>query len=87
MTLTIKEKAFLDESIAASEREVMKIVGTSDKTLAALENEAEAKTFWDNSKKLRDEFGKFETFRGYWAAMRAGLVSVYGFAKQRKKSA
>lgn len=82
-----KNRKFLNSTFESSAKEVARIVGTSDRTLAALETEVEAQAFWNNSPKLREEFKRFETFKGYWAAMRAGQMAVYGFGWKRKKSA
>ncbi len=80
-----KNKKFLDGAIEDATKEVMKRASTDDRALEQLATESEAKTFWDNSKKLRDEFGRLEAFLPYWRALRAKLPSFYGFGRQRKK--
>lgn len=80
-----KNKKFLDSAIESATQEVMKRASTDDQTLSKLENEAEAKALWESNGKLRAEFGKFETFRSYWKAVKAGRVAVYGFGRQQKK--
>jgi len=59
---------------------------TNDQRIRQLENEAEAKAFWDSNPNVREEFGTFGCFRGYWESARAGLPTAYGFGRRPKNS-
>lgn len=58
---------------------------TSDQQLRRLENEKEAKEFWDRTPAVREEFGEFKIFVSYWGAMRQGLVTPHGFGRKPPK--
>ena len=58
---------------------------TNDQRLKKLETEKEAQEFWDRTPAAREEFGRFQTFLAYWAAMRQGQVASYGFGWERPK--